>query len=220
MKTLEEKLKALESDTVSKREALIRVHEAYALLPQIGEYASPSIHFYKLYGTVGGVHYGVQRYPSIADGKSPDVALLRQLMQALPPLPVIKWKEGCTSFRLEPESYESNGEATDVDPVLVDVKPGDLYNICVVRWLAMVGSDPWRIEVDMPIYGNTLGRLELKYKRYGGHGEISSVEKCDFTPSRYGKVVKWGSGDRKTPNTFTVYWDRGQLTDVPSFWEK
>lgn len=221
MKTLEQELGNLDKKHAEAVEEARIKHEVLSKLPDVEGYAPPSIHRYKLYGSQGSIHYRMQRYPSIAEGNNPDVALLRRLLEFAPPVETVKHKDGCTSFRPEPESYENSGEYADVDPVLIDMNPSQYGQEITVKWFGLIGADLWIFEVEFPYHNPKVGIPNFRWNRYaGGRGDISSVEFIGFVPKPYGaKYIKWAGGTNKDPGHLTVYWERGHNTDVPALFE-
>ena len=77
----------------------------------------------------------------------------------------------------------------------------------------------------MPAGLRTCPKLRTKEKHentrlFGrDESEITSVARCDFYPSDpNAQRIRWASGDRKTPNSFTIYWDTdsGNAVDFPA----
>lgn len=219
MKTLEQELEALEKKAAKERWELESKHAILAKLP-IGEYAPPFIHHHKLWGSMGSINFSMQRYSSIATGKSPTADLLRQLLVALPPADMMLWRDGAVSFRPEPESYTSNGEATDIDPVKIHIDPG-ISGSTSVEWYGTLDGDLWGVKVEFPLHNAKVGALDLKYRYYvGNNGVEISVERCGFQPKPVGaKKIKYAGGGSTDPGSFVVYWERGHNTDVPALFE-
>lgn len=184
-------------------------------LPMEG-YAPPFVHYGKLYGSVGVIEYDMQRYASIAKGKSPDARLLEALLDAYQPVEMMLVKDGCTSFRPEPESYENNGEKKCVDPVMIKLDPSQHGASIGVKWYAMVGEELWRFEVKFPYPNAKVGTPNYRWERYeGGNGEVSSVIFIGFKPvPERAKYIKWAGGSQTDPGHITLYWERGDGPDV------
>lgn len=216
-KTMEEELTALEIKMQAELKHIERKYAVLSSLPDLGEYAPPSIHSGTLYGSVGSLHFQRQRYSSIAEGKSPDAALLGKLLVAVPPVDLVLFKGGCTSIRPEPEAYTNNGEYREIGPVTVEVDPTNYSQTTAVKWFGALAGDIWGVSVEFPIHQPKIGELTLSYARYSrGNGEISSVTRCEFRPKDpTAHIIKWASGDRKTPNHFTIYWGRGRNVNIP-----
>lgn len=221
MKTLEQELADLDKKHASAVADAKLKHSTLVALPDLGEYAPPYIHRHKLYGSVGSIHFSLQRYSSIAEGKNPDAGLLRTLLAFAPPVDIIKIKDGCTSFQPEPETYTSNGNCTDVDPILIDMDPSQFGQATKVKWYGRVGEDLWMFQVELPYHQPKIGTPNFQWNRYaGGQGEVSSVKFIGFTPKPIGaKYIKWAGGTNKDPGHLTVYWERGHNTDIPALFE-
>ncbi len=220
MKDLEQELKDLAKETEEKRKALLLKYEVLAKLPNVEEYYPPSVHTYGLHGSVGSIHFRMNNYASLK-GKSPDSSLLRTLLAAIPPVDTVKWEEGCTSFRPEPDSYESNGNVVEVDPILLTLDPNTHSDYCEVNWYGKLGEEIWRIAVQFPLRNPAVGKLgKLKLRpRYLGD-QVTSWEQCEFEPKDHTvNVIRWASGGKEYANHFTIYWDRGRNIDIPALLE-
>lgn len=226
--TLQDEIAKLEKATEAKRRELeteYKVRGELGKVTGIEEYSDPKVYPYPLYGRRGSVHFEWNKYRlSTEKGKDPDANLLRHLLATFPPVAQVKVKDGCTSFRPDvsapgfnrkyargfsqlPEGAEQwPGEITPVCPVTVRVEVFQGPDVAF-EWVALLAGELWTFHVKVPLHKTNVGRLDVRYNRYaGGHGDISSVERCEFYPEYGGRVIKWGSGDRKTPNSFTVYW--------------
>lgn len=215
MKTLTEELSALEKKSAKEAADLRAKHEVLKHLPDIGEYAPPSVHMYALYGAAGSLHFRHQRYSSIAEGKSPDPALLRQLLAAFPPVDALLWRDGSVSFRPEPETYTNNGEIKEIAPVQFRIQPSEYSRTVDVQWWSTVGERLMRFEVEFPMheYAAKLGTLNIQYVRMFGRGEIRRIESQHFTPANGASYIRYASGDHKTPGEVIVYWPRDAAID-------
>jgi hypothetical protein len=227
MKTEEQELQALERKMQDEREAIAAKHKILATLGDLGEYAPPSVHYYKLYGSRGSVAFKIQRYSSIAEGKSPDRELLTRLLAQFPPVERVQVKDGCTSFRPHVAAAGFNlaslkgetdwrGNLLDVCPITVriEVFQGPTVDF---EWYAQVNGELWEFKVEYWLHQTDLGRLDVAYNRAFGRdsGEITGVERCDFYPKHNAQRIRWASGDRKTPNSFTLWWDSGKAVNWP-----
>lgn len=211
--TLDSELQSLRKEYEKKEQELIKHYQVLSMLPDAGDYAPPSICHYRLYGSVGSITYRIQRYSSIAKGKNPDAHLLKTLLTNHKPVDLMLIRGAFTSIRPEPETYESNGEVTLLDPVTIRMTPS-YYDTCNrVEWYGKVGEDIWRFSVEFPYYNAKIGMPKYHWHYYGGHesGDVSSVEFLGFTPvPRSAKRIKWAGGSSKDPGEITVYWERGK----------
>lgn len=211
MKNLQSELAALDAATIEKRAQLIRQHAVLdQLQPIIDGYHAPMAHFHKLYGSVGSIHLHGCDYAAIREGKQPDRALLVALLAAYPPLDVLRVKDGCTSFR-PARHYEENTvreeglyECYGVT-VKIEVFQGPHAEF---KWYADLNGETWQFSVKFPLHKTDLGRLDAVAKRYDGHGPVSSWERCEFYAKHDAQKIRWASGGREYPNSFTLYWDR------------
>lgn len=216
MKTYEQELLELQQKQAREIQELASRYSVIAQLPNIGDYAPPFIHHHKLYGSVGSVNYNIQWYSSIAKGKNPDAVLLKQLLTSHPPVDMIKIKRGCTSIQPEPETYESNNDTIEIDPVIIRLDPSQHGSSISVDWYGRIGEHLWRFDVEFPYHNQKIGIPNYRWNHYaGGNGEVSSVEFIGFKPVPLrAKYIKWGGGSSKDPGSITVYWERGDGPDV------
>lgn len=215
IKTQEQELAALEAKVIKDREDVLAKYRILELLGSgVAGYASPFIHRFKLYNVPGSLHFSIQKYASIAEGKSPDRELLSYLLEKFPPLPLVMVDDGCKSFRSA--SGQWPGKVLEVCPMTVrlEVFQGPDAHF---EWLGEVGGEVNKFQVEFPLWSTDLGSLELRYNHYGRGEEIASVERCEFTPKHGAQRIRWASGDRKTPNSFTLWWDvdSGKAVDWP-----
>jgi hypothetical protein len=219
MKTLQQEREELARKFEKAAEELEQKWKVLALLPPTEGYAPPMIHHYKMYGSEGGIHFNLQRYSSIAEGKSPDKELLKLMLESFPPVPIIKVREGTTSIRPEPESYESNGEVEEIEPITFRLEPSLHSQTTEVEWYAQVGElGLWRIRLEFPLYQHKLGKLDLRWSHNPNY-EDRRVEVCQFYPSHSLHTIRWASGGPQYPNTFTLYWSRGETPKGINVWD-
>ena len=218
MKTTEEKLQEAKEKYGKEQHQILREGDIRAILAPVQTgYEECSIHFYRLYGATGTIHFTGTRYSSLKnDGeKAPDVGLLRSLLAQFPPIPALLVKNGCASFRPKtPGAQEEIGERAEVSEVF-----GVTVNVKVFQgpttefhWYAELPStEVWCFQVSYPFHQTAIGKLDVIAKYYGGHdsGKISSYERCKLYPADSdAQVIRWASGGQEYPNSFTVYWDR------------
>ncbi len=217
--TLNEELLKLEADTAVKREALMRKHAVLSsgLSVLLDGYQSPFIHHSKHYGRVGSIAIHGTDYAPLRDGKEPDAALLRALLDAYPPVPMLLIKDGCTSFRPQQTHGARTGESVEeVYPILCRLDEVDRGGWVKIEWTSRLNGDLWEFSVGFPLGKTNLGRLALKSRVRSG--EITSWEHCEFTPScGNARRIRWASGGRQYPNTFTVYWPKPYEPDIAAF---
>lgn len=221
MKTIQEKLDDIQKEAETKVKHAIKAHEVISSLPKhiLEKYVTPSVHFTKLYGTTLWLNFKRCNYETLRDGKeNPDRSLLRELLTLFPPIDAIKHHDGCTSFRPILEGFDSTeltGTIENIYGVTVRVNPSEYSNEAKFEWYTYAGEEVYKISVEFSIWEVTAGKLTLHYNRYGGHyGEISSVERCEYDVPYPGNRVKYASGDRKTPNTFVVFWPEDNYPDI------
>lgn len=226
--SLEKELAELKAKQAEKEAELIREHGILKHFAEFEEYGRPMVHFYKLYGRRGSVHFNWQRYESIAKGKNPDAELLRRLLEKFPGEPKVMYRDGCVGFRDEGNAIAAKAKAeerglkaeiTDVEPVTVKIDPAHYSQSVKFEWLTMLDGELWEIEVEYPIYRTSVGKLTLRfdYWRQGGHeSEVRRILECDFQPHT-GQRIRYSRVDEKTPNLFVVYWLQSlQKPDYPS----
>jgi len=218
MDTLEKELQELKEKYAKKEAELLREHKIRNILGNTFDgYEKPFIHFSKLYGTSGliAVNYNRFQYGQNKP-RNPDTALLRALIQKFPAVPILKYKDGCLSFRPEQQAEQDaakaieNGITVDLyecGPVTVRIDPAHFSQSASFEWVAEIDGGLWRIQVEFSMYAVELGTLDLKFATYPD-GEVKRVERCQFNPAWDAQVIRWGRGDEKTPNSFTLYWDR------------
>jgi hypothetical protein len=125
------------------------------------------LHMYSLYGTVGGVSYESAAW---ADAKA--------LVRALPPVPLMLCKNGCTSFKSRayvealPEDHKDRGcnEEQEVSPVLVQIE-GLHGPKLELEWTTRLPSgDLLRVRCKLGYIPQGIGRYEAKRVDFrGGH---------------------------------------------------
>jgi hypothetical protein len=216
-KTLEMEIEELKAKHARKEVELRRRHEVLAYLGDAFEgYGKPSVYFCRLYGKRGHVSFHHCRYSSIQRGKNPDAVLLRKLLERFPAVPVLRYKDGCTSFRPEVQAEKDaaknpeSGRTVDLyecGPVTVKLEPASYSQSAKFEWVTPIGEELWDMSAEFPLFGVDLGELTLRYKTYPD-GEIAGVKTCEFRPKWDAQRIRWASGDHKTPNSFTLFWDR------------
>lgn len=215
-KTLEQELEELDLKKANDAEALRAKH---AVLSAFGDtiagYHPPFVHYGKLYGTVGSVSFKGTDYDTLREGKQPDGALLRVLLDKYPPVGKVEVKDGCTSFRLA--SGDWKGDLLDVCPVTIDIETYQSQR-AAFHWFAEINGALWRMELSVPLHSTTLGVLTLKWEYDRYHNPIR-VELCTFRPNHGANCIRFASGGQQYPNNFTLWWDvdSGKALDFPSF---
>jgi hypothetical protein len=228
MKTQEQELQAIERKMQNEREAIAAKYKVLDAIGDLAGYAPPSVHYYKLYGSRGSVNFGIQRYASIAEGKSPDRALLARLIEQFPPVARVQVKDGCTSFRpnVSAEGFnvaslkgeaDYRGELLDVCPITVRI---EVFQGPTVKfeWYSPVSGELWEFHVEYHLYQTDLGNLRVKYDYYDRwQNKIKQVSVCEFTPKHGAQRIRWASGSPETPNSFTLWWDvdSGKAVNFP-----
>lgn len=213
MATKNDDLKKLEQKTVDEVNA---INAKWLVLdnlgPMIEGYEEPRVHHYKLYGSVGSIHFSPCNYSSIKNGKDPDADLLRALLDKFPPVPILRVKDSSTSFR--PAQFvkdENEDHLYECFGVIVRIEPPCSYSQGIARaeWYSSINGNIWRFDFDSRLHQADLGRLELTWTSRA-FGREPMVERCNFTPKHNAQLIKWATGDygkSKTPNQFTLYWD-------------
>lgn len=212
MKTLQERLdEARDKFEQEQAEIMKRASIQDELRGVLEGCHEPSIHFSKLYGRVGSIHVHGTEYEGLRHDKQPDAALLVALLVKYPPVPFIRVKDGCTSFR--PDTIENNqalregADTYDCYGVHVDIETFQ-HQVADFTWCSAVAGELWEFEVRFPLYQTDLGVLNMRAIYYGGHGPVRCWEVCEFRPNHGAQIIKWGSGGPEYPNRFTLYWDR------------
>lgn len=225
-KTTADRLKASEERYKQEQVEIKRESSIRDMLAPIQQgYEPASIHFHKLYGSHGSIHFRGTDYSSLrkADEHAPDAALLRTLLKQFEPVSLLRVRDGCTSFRPDvaavnaelPERadvYECYGVKLRIEVFQGPKVTFQWYSYLVVTDEAANVSHPelWEFEVTLPFDRTDVGALDVVPRYIGGHssGKISSYERCDFSAASSGQVIRWASGGKEYPNSFTVYWDR------------
>ncbi len=214
------RLEKFDNDASAKRAQLVR---ELAVLDKLGNifdgYEEPMVHFSKLYGRTGVIHFRHNEYSSIRKGKNPDRALFAALLAAFPPsVQTVRVKDGCTSFR--PDIDANNIEKADLYDafgVLVRVQTYQSRTATFAWWHGFDG-ELWEIEISFPWHQTDLGVLDMRASHYGGNGPVASWDRCELKPKHDAQRIRWSSGSADVPNSFTLYWDRdsGARLDFPS----
>lgn len=216
MMTLQEKIAKLTAQHDREVAEATRESEILEKLRSIiGAYRPPSVHFYKFYGSRGSLHFKAETYDSLRkkEEKPPDADLLRALLASYPPQPLVRVKDGCTSFR--PDLGVSFNTRTDG----LTVDEYECYGVSVhvetfqdrtarIQWYTDLDGELWRMEFSVPWYLTDFGTLDMKPHYYGGNGPIANWERCELSPKHDAQRIKWASGAAQYPNSFTLYWDR------------
>jgi hypothetical protein len=217
--SLEQDIEKLKADYAEK-EANLRREDT--ILQKFGSlidgYKKPMVHFYKLYGRRGTVHFYLNRYDSLREqGKSPDRALLKALLEQFPGVPITKYRDACVGFRpaiaAEADAMKARERGKTVDlydcgPVTVQLEPSSYSQTAKFEWTTYLDGEMWEIRVEYPFYKviRQIGQYICEYEYYRDH-EVRRVRRCDLNPHSPMQCIKYASGDHKTPNTFVVYWD-------------
>lgn len=224
IKSLDEQLKWLDEKYANEKAAILNTHTILnsGLGMLLEGYSAPTVHHYKLYGRVGSISVAWNNYFSLQDrAKQPDASLLRALLETYKPEEMILYNDGCKSFR--PASGVSQEDldgpkTSDVYPVIAKVE--FLHDRLVeLHWNSLLNGDIWEFQFKIPLHYLDLGKLDARPRYYGGNsGKVSSWEVCQFYPhDKTAKVIRWASGGREYPNSFTVYWeDTSAELDFPS----
>jgi hypothetical protein len=216
MKTLKQELRDLETKAAEQREALVAKHSLLSHLGDlVGGYHPPFIHHTKLYGASGWISFSGSEYSSIREGKNPDRELFRKLLEKFPPcVPLIKVWDGCVSFRPDIPKNNEKGDIYDCGPIVVKVEVFQSHR-ATFKWYATINEGMYEISITFPLHWCNLGQLNAR-PRYVG-GILTSWERCDFHANAPAQVIKWASGGKQYPNSFTLYWDRdsGNTLDFP-----
>ena len=216
MKTREQEIEALDKKLANEKVALDAKFRVLDQIGDLGDYAPPSVHYYKLWNQRGSVAFRVQRYSSIAEGNSPDRELLTRLLNQFPPVSKVMVKDGgCTSFR--PASAEWNGDVLDIFPITVrlDLFQGHEANF---EWTTELAGELWEFKVQYNLHDTDLGDLDLRYSYHDRwHESIKRVEVCEFRPRHGAQRIRYASGSPTSPNPFVIWWDvdSGKAVNFP-----
>jgi hypothetical protein len=214
--SLELELEQLRTKYAEKEAQLKREHEILALFGDtLAGYEKPMVCFHKLYRRRGTVAFNHCRYQSIQKGKNPDSTLMRTLLEQFPPVPILQYKDGCISFRPQVVAEADAAAVKDgrtvtlyeCGPVIVRLEPSHYSQSAKFEWTCELGGELWDIALEYNIFGVDLGILTLYYDTYQD-GEVKRVRICEFRPKWDAQRIRWASGDHKTPNSFTLFWDR------------
>lgn len=224
METLEQEIAKKQAAHEAEIAALMAKHKVLAgvrakLGTRLDGYVNPMVHSFKLYGSQGTIAFNWEMYDSIRKGNNPDRALLSALLEAFPPMELVKVRSGgCTSFR--PQEWYQERERDEVyecGPVKVDID-GLQADEAEFEWYAKVGVDggeqTWRICVKFPMYRCGLGGVQSTVKNWDSKGRP-----CAWTWNYHASNQARESGVQhirfagvdyanKSPNHFTLYWDR------------
>ena len=220
MSRLDEDITKLKQKHAEELAHMIRENTIREKLEPIASgYELARIHFFRLYGAVGSIHFKGTEYDSLRrpGEKAPDPELLRRLLASYPPVPAVRVKDACTSFRPDiPANNPEGANLYDCHGVIVDVETFQSQT-AGVEWHAELDGELWRFGVSVPWYQTDFGTLSLRSKRYGGDGPVASWE-CSLQPKHNAQVIRWASGAAQYPNRFTLYWDRhsGAALDFPA----
>jgi hypothetical protein len=216
MKTREQEIQDLDNKLTEAKAALDAKFRILDEIGNLGNYAPPSVHYYKLYDKRGSVIFRIQRYASIAEGKSPDRELFARLLAQFPPVGKVMVKDGgCTSFR--PASGDWKGELLDIHPITVQL---ELYQgqTAKFEWTADLAGELWEFEIEYHLSDTDLGSLDLRYSYHDRfHESVKRVEVCEFRPNHGAQRIRYASGSPTTPNPFVIWWDvdSGKAVNFP-----
>lgn len=188
--------------------ALRTKHNVMESLTLPESYVKPQVFMYKLHGSVGSLIWRYKKYPSIASGnKQPDTTLVRKLLESYQPVPMIIIRSGCTSFQPEPETYESNGEVTEINGLIIKTNFREEHSI---EWYAKVAGDLWQFEVHFPAHQSRNIHTTVHWS--GISYEQARILKQDIRIDIPGAhYIRWASGDsRRTPSDYTIYSHRNE----------
>ena len=216
MKTRQQEIEALEKKLAEQKAALDAKFRILDAIGDLGDYASPSVHYYKLYGKRGSVSFRIQRYASIAEGRSPNRELFVRLLAQFPPVSKVMVKDGSfTSFR--PSSGEWKGDVLNIFPITVQL---ELYqgHTATFEWTTDIKGELWEIKIEYNLHDTDLGALELRYSYHDRwHESVKRIEACEFVPKHGAQRIRYASGSHTTPNTFVIWWDTdsGKAVNLP-----
>jgi hypothetical protein len=215
MVNLNDEMEQLRKKFDSEKALLERKHEVLKLLiPYVEGYEPPFIHHSKLYGSVGSIHFKSSEYESLRKGIRPDKKLLEKLFEKFPPVPLVMVDESCKSFRPE-EFAREIGERANISPVAPFTIRLETFQGVQPRleWYAEINGELWRFDFNFSLHSSKLGHMDMKAAYYGGRdsGKVASWERCEIVFSDEARKVntqriRWASGSREYPNSFTIYW--------------
>lgn len=223
-KTREQALAELDEKVACDREKLEREYDARERIGvDVSGYETPFIHYGKLYDTAGSVHFGRCNYQSIKTGKDPDTALLRALLAAHPPLPLVRYKRGTVSFRSLgglTDDERDGGEVTPVFPVRFRVQLNWFNSSLTAKWEATLGDARWRFEVSFPAFG-LVRRLGYPVARANRDDRgITSILEASWRSDVPGiQVTKYASGSFDAFPDLVLWWHEGVELDVAALLE-
>ena len=217
MKTREQEIAELDDKLAEAKRALEAKHKIYDQLGDLGGYAPPQVSYYKLWGKRGSVIFRIQRYASIAEGKSPDRELFARLLTQFPPVGKVMVKDGgCTSFRPAAGDWHQ-GEVLDICPITVQLETFQTVT-AKFEWTTELAGELWEFEIEYNLYDTDLGTLDLRYSYHDRwHESIKRVEVCEFRPNHGAQRIRYASGSPTTPNPFVIWWDvdSGKAVNFP-----
>lgn len=231
-------LAEIERQAESARQELARKRKVLeymdAKMPGIWSYK----HFVCVQSRETWVSFSREKYESLRakgmkDADTPE--FLHEVLRVFPPVPMVKVKDGCTSFKPLIEWEEE--EKRRAEKMGEQYQERNTYDCGGVRLHVNTYQDrevefiweTWgtddegererlgskgliRVAVKVSWWKLEVGKLYMRARYYGGHesGKVSSWERCDLwvDPKWSGQVVKWASGGPEYPNSFEVYWDK------------
>ena len=224
MKTLQQELEEIKREAEEKVRAANIKHEVLAKLPNTDGYAQPYVHNTKIYGAKKWVRYSQQLYSSIATGKSPDAALVKTLMENLPPEDLLLLKSACTSFCHEDAWEPKHGvTATEIAPYFIRIETTPGIAMDKLNWITMLDGQPTLIEVEMP----RMKWFQL-WPLYSGNGRAGDPgarivgwdrKVRQDIPTTTPDIIRWASDRVQHPPCFTLYWSRYVDVNPEMLWE-
>lgn len=229
LKTLEQKIAEIDKSAEEQRRKAARewaILAGLSPLIEAGGYNPPSIHFYELYGSQGGIHFKFNEFRLSTDqGKDPDGDLLAILLRTFPPVPVVKVSDGCVSFRPDlgvsysteqrpADEYECYGVTVRVETLHTPSARIDWY----ARLPITAEGELWRIEVAIPYHWTDFGPLTLRARHDRRTGRVLEWIECTLQPKWDAQRITWAATGIEYAKTFTLFWDRdsGAALDWPA----
>lgn len=227
--TTKNKIEALADLDRKHAEAREKLEREYTARDSLGVnvdgFEPPSVFVHRLYGTEGSIHFKRCEYASIAKGKGPTPALLRDLLAAHSPLPMVRFEDGCVSYRLESslkEKERERGRVIPIEPVSFRVELNSFDQRVTAEWCAMLGDAPWYFQVSFPLYGHKrkLGVPDASAE-HDRHGRITKIERATWRNGPPGlQVNRYRSGSFDTFPSLVLWWHRADAgIDIPALLE-
>lgn len=184
--------------------------------PWSGRYVAPEVYGQRV---ETWITFRESEYESLRDKNvsGPDSSLVHELLSAFRPLPVFRTKaDGCTTVSPDiPHRHE--GEPEPIGAVLCDANPAEHFHRVSLRWWAENpdGGKRLRLSVEWPIHAPAapkFGDLSIDVLRSCRTGDVEEIRRCELSPPRGAQRIRWASGDRRTLNHFTVFFDSATRT--------